>query len=733
MERPKYVQLIILVFIMLISINGGNCIMAQTGRWVEYPVDDYPGVSQRMSTGTSCAVYTRQNSERIIIFDLRVGEWQEFELIEPQFFNGVKSEGEIVFAHSDSILFAYSSLVNAWDTATFHGDIVFPCDTCFGCGNNIAYFMADDLLYVFDAALGHWQTYDYGGYLDDYFTCYPWVKDNYLAFAINRGSGLPYKNIVYSHITHGFNETDVGLFKPNPLMNYGFSGLIVEESTGDYVMIGYSALTNSFSTATYTSDWYHYATFNIFKDRADLFTTGFHTFTYANQYDDIETVFYGYDTRSGNWNTYNYTFEHGTEIFLSSAFQAGQFGYDNSTINSTGELHFFFFDGIAGQFHDHTPGIEYKSTTTSYSGGGTTFIAHDSLQAWGYDTKNNRSSLINVPLAKTANFNVRENFGTLTRWSPTVDTMIIFFYNSDNNSWSSVSLPDDHTSDGMISTGMYFFCAEPGNKAIFYGADADAIFEADFPDDASYLGYIIRGDLAYIRSENMSVLFDGTTGLGHTFNFEFDQFGLGQKSAVFCDQSTNTCYGYSTVTESIAANPVSGDHFLAKDTGYIGYAIYDYHSNPIFYTFNGLTGYWVLLEPEGNLLSRDIGNKTALVATDTKVYVFDPENDPTEIVDSEENKLIPEKVELSQNFPNPFNNTTIIEFYIPTRTRVILDIYNILGQKVVRLVDDIHPAGSYNVVWNGTDAAGHQVSSGIYFYHIKTESNKRTKRMLLIK
>ncbi len=95
--------------------------------------------------------------------------------------------------------------------------------------------------------------------------------------------------------------------------------------------------------------------------------------------------------------------------------------------------------------------------------------------------------------------------------------------------------------------------------------------------------------------------------------------------------------------------------------------------------------------------------------------------------------ILPTEIELHQNYPNPFNPSTNIEFYLPKAEHARLEIYNMLGQRVVTLVDEKVEAGYKTVVWNGTDNSGNQVASGIYFYKLNTESKEIIKRMLLIK
>lgn len=84
-------------------------------------------------------------------------------------------------------------------------------------------------------------------------------------------------------------------------------------------------------------------------------------------------------------------------------------------------------------------------------------------------------------------------------------------------------------------------------------------------------------------------------------------------------------------------------------------------------------------------------------------------------------------------YPNPFNPTTTIEYSVPTRTHVTVEIFNILGQSVRTLVNDARATGTYRVEWNGTSDDGHQVSSGIYLNRIQAGEFVESKKMLLLK
>jgi hypothetical protein len=85
------------------------------------------------------------------------------------------------------------------------------------------------------------------------------------------------------------------------------------------------------------------------------------------------------------------------------------------------------------------------------------------------------------------------------------------------------------------------------------------------------------------------------------------------------------------------------------------------------------------------------------------------------------------------NYPNPFNPSTTISFEVPVTSRVNLSIYNVLGQKIITLKDEVMAAGPYEVEWNGTDENGRSVSTGIYFYRLTVGDDVVSKKMMLIK
>ncbi|MBD3384667.1 T9SS type A sorting domain-containing protein [candidate division KSB1 bacterium] len=94
----------------------------------------------------------------------------------------------------------------------------------------------------------------------------------------------------------------------------------------------------------------------------------------------------------------------------------------------------------------------------------------------------------------------------------------------------------------------------------------------------------------------------------------------------------------------------------------------------------------------------------------------------------EDDRQVPSEFNLAQNFPNPFNPTTKIDYSIPRASRVNLTIFNTLGQKMTTLVNEMQAAGNYSLQWNAVD-----VPSGTYLYKLEADNTTLVKKMQLLK
>ncbi len=115
----------------------------------------------------------------------------------------------------------------------------------------------------------------------------------------------------------------------------------------------------------------------------------------------------------------------------------------------------------------------------------------------------------------------------------------------------------------------------------------------------------------------------------------------------------------------------------------------------------------------------------------TDVLAVDASLNPVYLVTN--SVMMPKEFQLSQNYPNPFNPTTTIEFALPIDTDVRLEVYNILGQRVATLINERLGAGYHSILWDGRNASGEEVASGVYFYRIITDKFIKSKKMVVLK
>ncbi len=119
-------------------------------------------------------------------------------------------------------------------------------------------------------------------------------------------------------------------------------------------------------------------------------------------------------------------------------------------------------------------------------------------------------------------------------------------------------------------------------------------------------------------------------------------------------------------------------------------------------------------------------NNNSAFTKDATVWRLSTNNIPTGVRTAENNT--PVNFNLDQNFPNPFNPTTVISYSIPAGGQTVLTVYDMLGRDVRRLVDEHQNAGNYSVTFDGS-----RLTSGVYFYRLQSGSFSRTRKLMLMK
>ncbi len=149
----------------------------------------------------------------------------------------------------------------------------------------------------------------------------------------------------------------------------------------------------------------------------------------------------------------------------------------------------------------------------------------------------------------------------------------------------------------------------------------------------------------------------------------------------------------------------------------------------LFTSVNGSEGSSVIQTPDNGFAVTGSAGSTS---TSTDVWVIRLRPEGTSAIEDNLSDL-PESFLLEQNFPNPFNPVTSIEYVVGSQSYVTLKVYDALGNEVATLVDEYKQAGSYEVEFSVGQDSSPDIASGVYFYKLQAGSFVQTRKMLLLK
>jgi hypothetical protein len=199
--------------------------------------------------------------------------------------------------------------------------------------------------------------------------------------------------------------------------------------------------------------------------------------------------------------------------------------------------------------------------------------------------------------------------------------------------------------------------------------------------------------------------------------FNNTNYGIATSSANFVARSVDGGATWTTVTPAGTGFLIACGGFGSNDLFYArGTTIYrSQDAGQTFGTSYVGTGTYVGLSfvKQGQIASGWAVTSTGGIAAFSTTLVGVKEPGTSEL---------PDAFALMQNYPNPFNPTTNIRYALPQAAHVSVKIYNVLGQEIAQLKDEIQTAGTYDVVWFGKNSAGNSVASGVYFYRLQAQA-----------
>jgi len=306
----------------------------------------------------------------------------------------------------------------------------------------------------------------------------------------------------------------------------------------------------------------------------------------------------------------------------------------------------------------------------------------------------------------------------------------IEIYDPGANVWETASHKLNKTREGaaaVVSGGKIYVIGGYGSGGVYLNS-----MEVFNPATNSWQ---TSSSMNYKRASLAAVVLDGEI-------YALGGYHYGPLSVV---EKYNSGSGWTTLTDmptsrgNLAAGVINSKIYVMGGRGQSGIL----SSTDCYYPSSET---WITKESMKN--ARE--NFTAQVVS-SKIYVFGGSSSSQTFVNSVEeytpapdaveynDPIIPEQFVLYQNYPNPFNNHTVIKYILSNKNQffssqyVNLTIYNVQGQQVITLVDELQKPGSYQLTWNGKNIFSMEQTSGVYFCVLKTGSNIQSIKLILAK
>jgi Tol biopolymer transport system component len=306
------------------------------------------------------------------------------------------------------------------------------------------------------------------------------------------------------------------------------------------------------------------------------------------------------------------------------------------------------------------------------------------------------------------------------------------------------------------------FASDSGDNSPVYADEGNRLLFTSYRDGSIKIYQVTRADTGWSAPELVNMDYPSLPGnLGWDISLTPDQtmyFELyvpGYWMDIYKSKLEEGEYSqFEKLPDQINSSSNDATPYIAADESYIIFMSnrsggYGYHD--LYVSFRNADSTWTLAVNMGNQINGSSEDAMPLLSPDGEYLFFNSQKSgdlgynaywvkssviqkfhPSGVVEHETVSL-PEDFRLHQNFPNPFNPTTTIEFDIYKTSLVRLEVYNVLGRLVKSLVNEMKNPGEYSITWEGRDDAGHSVSSGLYFYRLTCGKFSQVHRALLLK
>jgi len=718
------VRLLIFVLICLMPVGG-----VLAGQWIPSPTT-IPGSSGTFEAGGGCCAWAKTTGDHLLFFDVWSGSWTELTLPEEHTLVRVVGAGNLILVVCEDLAVVYNGPQQAVHQQMLSGTLL---DTgysrpSFDCAEDLAVVITDDMFYVFDARMDQWRVLDY---------VYPAgstsfrgivAEPDYVATELSPPYPERPINLAYSLRTRTFLETYEGVQNLNSgwALDHGFAGL--SGTWPDFWALGWSAFTGEMTVGAYSDDG-GLGGVTSSRERRDLcHLGGFKRTINLEPYSNQENIWV-YDTITGDWEHTSFTYDTRDYTPYSNPHLGGQFlglitRDDDDRSNSL-----LFFDGRSHVFSSQETGLIGNGLGFRIGGSVLAYQEDQNLEPpvwWCRSLEHPAGQFTNSSRDGITCYLAGDDWFSTGQYTSSDQLMDLFYYHGPTNTMTQVEtytqIGGQQTAGAHVSS---LVTTDADAEVTFYSGVLNVVEQRTVPGTWG-LSQLVNDYLALVFLNGAGdYLFDARTGAVQSRGVDFSSASLGTEVVFGFDPAGYIAHAYSTITGSWATQAL-GENGYGSGGGMVGFARTSGGSR--CWGFNALDGTWAELVTTGALPTQDVGRNTIIVRSSDRVWAYWP-YDTIDVAEEPEPRTIALSHALDgvKCHPNPFNGRAVVDFALPVRAQVKVEVLDLRGRRVAILLDEQREPGQVTAIWETG-----RVPSGTYLVRLEANGEVATKKLMLV-
>ncbi len=722
---------------VIILLLFNSLILSQESYWVSAQLPGPLPDNYQYALGETCVIFADDTSQTIYAFDITNADWQVLLVPTQSNWIDAAADGNAAMIYNDSIVVGYSAVTHSFSAINYTGSLISLSGDEYGCIDNFAFLVTDQLFYVFDVEDAQWHSYSYTPP-----GAAPWEggvqgKEDYIYLNLAITNSTPHTIAAYSLITKTFAELTEPSIYYNKEWDHGFT-FYRETSAEPFLCGGYSAITGQFKIKTHsryiTECWPSVYQELVSPIICNLFVTNEQISGNTYRY-----YMWVYNTMIGDFAeyTFEYTYNGSNYVPIGNVCGGQTALVIIRNVDEGDKLEFLVYSAETNTYtHFDTPLFYWSSC--SFDAGGLMIDGYDEQTYFLYDvqTQNSYSHPVEWTQGISPGVNARglSNYWNVFAYTEQYDdTVHVFSYTRSDESLYAFDIIGRASNSAYRGSEFYgLLITDLGVPVETYlYSPSHNVWTAKDLESTSYRGS--KGNYFYANYTNLNQTYFYDAQANQELWFSPAQ----QSSYVLALDSVFYMYSADGKYTAYSMHKhLTGEYTISRFPGqqWDGYIVLCHNGTSgnryehlLYDGYNNIFAPLTLTPEQGIRKNSWPGGKTAFVATENG-YLF--AYSPNTSVAVDEDTFISGNLQfvLYQSYPNPFNPTSNIKYSIAERKHILIKVYDILGNEVATLVDEEKPAGTYEIVFNAS-----QLSSGVYFYQLKSGELFQTKKMLLLR